>query len=51
MKLSELKDLCEWKRINGRVYLVYETDEARHFLTADDLFKLIEILNLKNGVM
>lgn len=50
MKLTELKNLCEWKRIDGRVYLVYETDEARHFLTVNDLYLLIEILNSKNGV-
>lgn len=51
MKIPELKNMGEWKRINGRVYLVYETDDTRYFLTADDLYRLIEILNAKNGVI
>lgn len=49
MKRAELLNECEWKRIDGRVYLVYETDDTRYFLTADDLYNLIDILNIKNG--
>ncbi len=50
MKTEDLKGIVEWKRIDGRVYMVHENDDARYFLTVDDLYRLIDILNNKNGI-